>query len=349
MGHLRHFDLARVCREHGCRHFVETGTGSGDGLAYAAGLPFETLDSIEIHADIAAAAKRRFEADGRIRIRLGNSTELLPIILAELIADEPVLFWLDAHFPGADLGFAAYDAEPDVDVRLPLERELEIIAALRPGASDVILIDDLRIYEEGPFKNGNIPDWAQTLPPELRHLQFVERLFAATHETRRDYADEGYLVLVPDRPASLTSPAAGPAMKECGKAVFRRLFEPSFAARYFVGRGLDVGSGDDPLSSYAQFFPRISEVASWDVEQGDAQFLQGVPDEHYDFVHSSHCLEHMADPAMALASWFRVVRPGGHLVVVVPDEDLYEQAQWPSTFNGDHKHRPAPGVRFPGT
>jgi hypothetical protein len=33
-----------------------------------------------------------------------------------------------------------------------------------------------------------------------------------------------------------------------------------------------------------------------------------------------------------------VVKPGGYLVVTVPDEDLYEQGLWPSTFNPDHKH-----------
>lgn len=45
----------------------------------------------------------------------------------------------------------------------------------------------------------------------------------------------------------------------------------------------------------------------------------------------------MADARSALGRWFEVVKPGGHLVVLVPDEDLYEQGQWPSTFNGDHK------------
>jgi SAM-dependent methyltransferase len=127
-------------------------------------------------------------------------------------------------------------------------------------------------------------------------------------------------------------------MKECGKAVFRRLAEPAFLTRYFVGRGLDVGSGDDPLTLYTQLFPQISAVQAWDLESGDAQYLKGVADESYDFVHSSHCLEHMVDPAMALASWFRAVRPGGHLILLVPDEDLYEQGVWPSSFNGDHKH-----------
>ncbi len=32
-----------------------------------------------------------------------------------------------------------------------------------------------------------------------------------------------------------------------------------------------------------------------------------------------------------------MLRPGGHLVITVPDEDLYEQGQFPSTFNADHK------------
>ena len=31
------------------------------------------------------------------------------------------------------------------------------------------------------------------------------------------------------------------------------------------------------------------------------------------------------------------MRPGGFLVLVVPDEDLYEQGMWPSAFNEDHK------------
>jgi len=32
-----------------------------------------------------------------------------------------------------------------------------------------------------------------------------------------------------------------------------------------------------------------------------------------------------------------LVKPGGYLVTVVPDEDLYEQFNWPSIFNQDHK------------
>lgn len=127
-------------------------------------------------------------------------------------------------------------------------------------------------------------------------------------------------------------------MKECSKSIARRLADARFATRYFVGAGLDVGGRPDPLALYAELFPRITAVRTWDLEDGDGQRLAGVADASLDFVHSSHCLEHLADPAAALANWLRVVRPGGHVVILVPDEDLYEQGVFPSTFNATHRH-----------
>jgi SAM-dependent methyltransferase len=127
-------------------------------------------------------------------------------------------------------------------------------------------------------------------------------------------------------------------MKECSKSISRRLGDALFASRYFVGDGVDIGGKPDPLALYAGLFPRIASIRTWDWEDGDAQFLAGVADGTFDFVHSSHCLEHLQDPVAGLANWFRVLRPGGHLVITVPDEDLYEQGVFPSTFNRDHKH-----------
>jgi hypothetical protein len=45
----------------------------------------------------------------------------------------------------------------------------------------------------------------------------------------------------------------------------------------------------------------------------------------------------MVDPKLALEEWWGLVKPGGVLFVIVPDEDLYEQGFWPSRFNADHK------------
>src|SRR5213075_2184625 len=39
----------------------------------------------------------------------------------------------------------------------------------------------------------------------------------------------------------------------------------------------------------------------------------------------------------AIAGWWSLVKPGGVLFLIVPDEDLYEQGFWPSRFNPDHK------------
>lgn len=51
----------------------------------------------------------------------------------------------------------------------------------------------------------------------------------------------------------------------------------------------------------------------------EAAALTGLADGAYDFVLSSHCLEHTANPLAALREWRRVVRCGGHLLLILPD------------------------------
>jgi SAM-dependent methyltransferase len=126
-------------------------------------------------------------------------------------------------------------------------------------------------------------------------------------------------------------------MKECSKSVVRRLSDSNFLNRYFVGNGVDIGGKPDPLLLYKELFKGIRELKTWDWEDGDAQFMSGVDAETFDFVHSSHCLEHLQSPEEGLKNWLRIVKPGGHLIITVPDEDLYEQGVFPSTFNRDHK------------
>lgn len=113
--------------------------------------------------------------------------------------------------------------------------------------------------------------------------------------------------------------------------------DTDFMSRYFVGRGLDVGAGADPFALYIDAFPQITSLDQFDEALGDAERLEAIADESYDFLHSSHCLERLNDCFAAIRNWFRVVRPGGHLVMTVADEDLYEQGQFPSAFNGDHR------------
>lgn len=126
-------------------------------------------------------------------------------------------------------------------------------------------------------------------------------------------------------------------MWEQSKAAKRRLAIGAFHSRYFTGHGIDVGGKPDPLGQYAGIFARMQSARTWDLEDGDAQYMTGVQDNHYDFLHASHCLEHMVDVTVALDNWIRIVKPGGFLIITVPDEDLYELGNWPSRFNPDHK------------
>lgn len=126
-------------------------------------------------------------------------------------------------------------------------------------------------------------------------------------------------------------------MNETSKSIIRRQYDIRFVNTYFKGNGIDIGSGNDSLNRFKYLFPLVNDIRSWDLSDGDAQYMHTIEDNVYDFVHSSHCLEHLRDPVESFKNWIRICRSGGHIIVTIPDEDLYEQGRFPSTFNADHK------------
>jgi hypothetical protein len=91
---------------------------------------------------------------------------------------------------------------------------------------------------------------------------------------------------------------------------------------------LDIGCGNIPVFPHATPF---------DIENGDANNILSFVKQDFDIVFSSHCLEHMLNPVQSVKDWFSLVRQGGYMVIIVPNELLYEQCYWPSLFNSDHK------------
>ena len=95
------------------------------------------------------------------------------------------------------------------------------------------------------------------------------------------------------------------------------------------GNGLDIGYGGDPIVPQAICLDLPERYASYKRHpqhlRGDARDLYWFRDASLDYVFSSHLLEDFEDTAAVLSEWLRVVRPGGLLVLFLPDEKAYRK------------------------
>ena len=131
-------------------------------------------------------------------------------------------------------------------------------------------------------------------------------------------------------------------MAETRKAHDRRVRE-GWYQKFFKNPILDIGSGVDPLPftgitrwDYQWTYDEVEGGIRWKNEPGDrdAQSLAGLEDESFNTVYASHILEHLPDPVEALRNWWRVLKPSGMLLIMVPHRDLYEKKlTHPSRWN----------------
>jgi SAM-dependent methyltransferase len=123
-----------------------------------------------------------------------------------------------------------------------------------------------------------------------------------------------------------------------------------FAAR-LQGHGVEIGPGHapfpvpsgltvryldrwEPAENSALFpelgsdpgFPKPDIVANLDVDR-----LSALSDGGQDFVIASHILEHLANPVAMLVDIHRVLRPGGLLVLILPDRHVTFDRERPPT------------------
>lgn len=125
-------------------------------------------------------------------------------------------------------------------------------------------------------------------------------------------------------------------MTETEKAKSRRE-EEKFFQKYCKGKGIDIGCGNQILQSDSMQL----DIVPFDKihGNGDATFLKEIKNESFDYVYSSHCLEHIEDLRTCIKNWWRILKPGGYLLIQVPERDLYEKKkELPSNWNQDHKH-----------
>jgi hypothetical protein len=195
MGSINRFNLKRIKKHFKTDCFFETGTWKGDAVQFALDSGFNNIISTEIIPELASNSRSRFLAFPNVQIITGDSVTVLRNQLQGI--DCNCTFWLDAHFPGADAGINKYEDELNEDLRLPLGLEICAISELRKLWKDVIIVDDLRIYEDGHYENGAAP--ADVLPKNNRNTDFIVNAFKNTHHIHRLYMDEGYLLLLPKK------------------------------------------------------------------------------------------------------------------------------------------------------
>ncbi len=114
-----------------------------------------------------------------------------------------------------------------------------------------------------------------------------------------------------------------------------------FFTKYMSGKGLDIGYAGYTSNSQ----PILDSAIGIDVNYpGYNNCILPFDTESMDYVYSSHCIEHIPTPLVAIQDWHRVLKIGGFIVIVVPHQFLYEKkANLPSRFNGDHKRFYTPG------
>lgn len=92
---------------------------------------------------------------------------------------------------------------------------------------------------------------------------------------------------------------------------------------YCRGIGLDLGVGAEKICPQAIGIDLNGDKADIHLDLSANDALGIFSDCHFDYVFSSHTLEDFTATEAVLREWFRVIRPGGYLILYCPDPDYY--------------------------
>jgi len=183
--------------------YVETGTFEGDTLELVLkSTNFKNYFGIELDNTYVERCRTRFN-DKRVEIVEHNSVDGLKNTLKYCKGN--TFFWLDAHFLEADSGKKPYNSDENLKTRLPLEWELECIKTRLKTYNDIIIIDDVRIYEDDKFEDGTFDEAMVRMGSSLKRTDIspytsINPLiedFKHTHLIYKSTANQGYVIIIP--------------------------------------------------------------------------------------------------------------------------------------------------------
>jgi hypothetical protein len=204
MGDIRIFNLKELREKFDTPVFIETGTFKGEAVEYAKQCDtFDEIHSIEIMDSLAEDAKKKFKEHNDITIHHGDSLSVLKEMVPNLKTN--VLFWLDAHFPGAEAGEKGHNDDPDDTKRIPLEYEVKLLSERCDEYKDVIIMDDAWLYIDADFEWGSFDNHMEkhgfkVTRDELgagKGADFIYECFEDTHDIMVYRNHQGYFFLTP--------------------------------------------------------------------------------------------------------------------------------------------------------
>lgn len=107
--------------------------------------------------------------------------------------------------------------------------------------------------------------------------------------------------------------------------------------RYLRGQGIEIGGLHRPLALYEgatvkyvdrlsteevrRFYPNVADQPQVTVDiVDDGETLRTIADGSVDFVIANHMLEHTRNPIATVETFLRVLKPGGHIFMAIPDK-----------------------------
>lgn len=200
MGELHVFNLNPIKTQYNCTNYVETGTGIGVCLKHILNYDFNHYYSIDVDGELIEQARVNYP-QSNITFIHNYSTDGLKELVPKLPKNESTMFFLDAHFPGADFGKMSYESSIREfrEEAFPLIKELEIIQSLRDTSKDVFIIDDWKLYD--PTIKCEDPHWDYKGLQEELNLNtpkepILNRL-QKTHDIEIKLNHQGFLFATP--------------------------------------------------------------------------------------------------------------------------------------------------------
>jgi ubiquinone/menaquinone biosynthesis C-methylase UbiE len=114
---------------------------------------------------------------------------------------------------------------------------------------------------------------------------------------------------------------AGVEMARPGFRAFEYGFGAGHLLRVVAGARAVVGMEASPSAVARACAMKPQGHPEWTMTRWSDAARIPLPGGTFDLVTASHVLEHLPDDTMALAEWIRLLRPGGHLLVILPSHE----------------------------